>query len=92
LSGDSIENTIRNDTALGYHLLCKSLSVKYGENEPLDVVMNGKGSEFGFNPRISTDLLFLYRNNVIYLLVMIPEKPDISVRPNILFDIVSGLR
>jgi hypothetical protein len=89
-SGDSIKNTIRNDTTLGYHLSCKSFSIKYGEKEPLDVVMNGKDYELGFNTRISTDLLFLYRNNVIYLLVMIPEKSDKSVKPGILFKIISG--
>jgi hypothetical protein len=90
LSGDSIKNIIRNDTALSYHLSCNSFSIKYGENEPFDVVMNGRDNEFGFNPRISTDLLFLYRNNVIYLFVMIPEKSDTSVKPGILFNIVSG--
>ena len=73
LSGDSINNTIRNDTALGYHLSCKSFSIKYDDNGPSDVVMHGRGNEFGFNPRISTDLLFLYRNDIIYLLLMIPK-------------------
>lgn len=90
MAGDSIKNTIRNDTALGYHLLCKSFSIKYGENKPVDIIMNGKDYELGFNPPIATDLLFLYRSHVIYLLLMIPEKQNSSVKPGILFNIVSG--
>jgi hypothetical protein len=90
LAGDSIKNTISNDTVLGYHLICKSFSIKYSENAPLDVGLTGDDNIFNISPEISTDILFLYRNQAIYLLVMIPEKPGTTVRPNILYDIVSG--
>lgn len=88
LSGDSLKTVIKNDSIFSYHLLCKNFSIRYDENAPIDIFVEGQES-FGMTSIIPMDIMLLKRNKIVYLLVMTPNKPTGVISPNLLLNILS---
>lgn len=86
--GDSVTKAISNDSTLAYHLICKNLSIRYNKNGPVDMLLEGQQGLFGIK-EFPADLLFIRRNNALYLLLMI-SKSGGSIRPGLLYHIVYG--
>ena len=85
-SGDSLTTVISNDSILSYHLLCKNSSIRYSHNGPIDMILSGTQQPFGIIS-VSADILFIKRNNVLYVLLMI-AKSNTVIKPRALYDIV----
>lgn len=83
LYGDSIENTLRNDTAVAYNLKCKNLSIRYGNDGPIDLYIKSNKSE------IPLSILFYRKNGSLYVLLLSPNKSR-SLDPQLLPSLVSG--
>ena len=90
VAGDSLQN-VKNDSIESYHLLCDNFSIRYNENEPIDIFMVGQEIALGATTRIPMDLLFLKRNAAIYLLIMTPNDPKSVIASDLLFNIVMGI-
>lgn len=86
--GDSATTVISNDSIMAYHLICKNFSIKYNKNGPVDMLLEGQQELFGIK-QIPADVLFLRRNNALYVLLMI-SKSGGSIKPGLLYDIVHG--
>lgn len=91
LSGDSLQTIAKNDSTVSYHLLCSNLSLRYTEEEPIDIYVAGQQKAFGRTVKIPMDILFLKRNRAVYLLLLVPNNPDASIAPNLLYDITTDL-
>jgi hypothetical protein len=90
LSGDSIQTIINNDSIICYKFQCDNLSIKFGQANPVDILLTGKTiSSFGKHKPFSAELLFLKRNNKIYLMIL--NSLDQSAVPSsLLYNIVTG--
>jgi len=90
VDGDSLRTVTQNDSILSYHLFCKNFSLCYSKDEPIDFFFQGKGNAEGLNSEpVSLDILFLKRNQELYLLFMTPINPNSSIDPQFLNNIVS---
>ena len=90
LAGDSIKDVIKNDSIYSFHLLCDNFSIRYGPASPVDIFLIGQERGLGFTTVIPLDLMFLKRNNAIFLLVMTPMDLKSGIRPELLYNIVAG--
>ena len=90
LGGDSILSVAKNDSIIGYHLLCHDFSIRYAGEEPNDILFQPKGDfEDSEGIPISLDILFMKRNNAVYLLVMAPVNRKVSIDPQLLYKMVT---
>ena len=46
-----------NDSIINYHLLCHTFSIRYGQEEPIDIFLSGKEGLLGFTDIIPMDLI-----------------------------------
>lgn len=90
LSGDSLRTVVTNDSIVSYHLLCNNFSIKYSENEAVDIFVVGNEKAFGATTVIPMDLLFLKRDNAVYLMIMTPNDPKSVISPELLYNLVTG--
>ena len=89
--GDSLTNTVKNDSIVSYHLECNNFSLNYSDDTPIDIFVEGRKKYFGLNTeRIPIDILFLKRNKMVYLLLMTPENANSYISPDLLPNIVMG--
>lgn len=86
--GDSLTTVISNDSILSYHLLCKNSSFSYNENSSVDMILEGNQNFYGITP-VPADILFMKRNNALYVLLLIPKSGTI-IKPGLLYDIVNS--
>ena len=84
LYGDSLSNGIINDSIASYHLLCKTLSIKYEKNGVTQVFMTG-------GEITPSDLLFLKRGKIVYFMLMTTARPDSFIPPEILYSLIMGI-
>jgi hypothetical protein len=90
LAGDSLQNVVKNDSIISYHILCDNFSIKYSKSEAVDIFVVGKDKAFGTTIVIPMDLLFLKRDSAVYLIMMIPNDPRLTIQPDLLYNIVTG--
>ena len=90
LAGDSLQSVVKNDSIIGYHLLCNNFSIRYAESGPIDIFVVGKEKRLGATAVIPMDLLFLKRNGEIYLLMMTPNSAQSTIAPDLLYNVVTG--
>ena len=91
LKGDSLNKVAANDSIVSYHLLCKSFSIKFSPEGPVEVNMIGEDRPFGRTEISPVDLLFLKRNEAVYLLIMTPASADGNISADLLYNIVMGI-
>lgn len=91
LAGDSLKTTAANDSIISYHLNCDNFSIRYSEEEPIDIFLTGKEKALGRTIAIPLDVLFIKRNKALFLLLMIPKDPKASIAPDLLHNTVLGL-
>jgi len=84
LYGDSLSNSVLNDSIASYHLLCKNLSIKYQKKGVVQVFMT-------CGEITPSDLLFLKRGKIVYFMLMTTAKPDSLIPEGILYDLVMGI-
>lgn len=90
LSGDSLKNIVNCDSIVSYYFLCNNFSIKYTENEPIDIFVVGRDKPFGVTTVIPMDLLFLKRDGAVYLMMMTPNNSHSTIQPDLLYNIVTG--
>ena len=90
MSGDSIQNINSNDSIISYHLRCDNLAIRYSEDSDVDISVsaNYKIFRIGNNPKIN--VLFLRRDNSVYLLTMITTDSKAPLPPDLLYNLVTG--
>lgn len=89
IAGDSLSTTLQNDSLLSFHVALSNLSIRYSENDPIDIHL-GQRESSDSSVKISADILFLTRNNCLHLLVMTPNNPDALIDPSLLYKLVGG--
>ena len=67
--GDSLSTTIKNDSVICYYLMLNDFSISYKENGKVDILSECKKG----NDIHPFNVLFLKKENDIYLLLMSPE-------------------
>jgi hypothetical protein len=87
LAGDSLKSAV-NDSTIGYHLLCKNFSIRYQENESIDLYLVGEEKWLGHTGIIPLDLVLLKRGGAVYLILLAPADPKTSISLNTLYDII----
>jgi hypothetical protein len=66
ISPDSLITAKNNDSILAYHALCRNLSIRYEEKDPIDIFVVGGNAGFAATQLIPMDILFLQRHNSLY--------------------------
>lgn len=89
LAGDSLTSEW-NDSIARFHLLAENLSVRYGKDAPIDIILAPANLSFGAKVKQSVDVLLLFRGRRAYFLLMTPIMPGISIAPDLLYNVVSG--
>jgi hypothetical protein len=87
LSGDSIKNVAQNDSIFNYNLLSNNISIRYQANDPIDIFLDNYGDESS-NKRTPMNILFLRRNNHVYLLIMTPNEAKKMMPDDLLYNIL----
>ena len=90
LSGDSLLQSVKNDSILNFHLECKNLSIKYEENDPIDIMISGNKNIFGITKTFPADFLFLKRRKNIYIFIMTPIDIKSKIPTGLLYNVVNG--
>lgn len=90
LAGDSLQNVVKNDSMVCYHLLCENLSIRYAKNDPINIFLVGEEKTLGATTIVPMDLLFLKRDDSVFLLIMTPNSPKLTIAPDLLYNIVMG--
>lgn len=89
-TGKSFQTVASNDSILSYHLQCKNFSVRYGKDDPIDMVLIGFEGPLTITNTIPMDILFLKRGKSMYMLVLTPKEENGSIAPDLLYNIVTG--
>jgi hypothetical protein len=87
ISDAPLNSLYSNDSLVYYHLSCENLSIRYSEKEPVDIFVEGNEGILG-TYSIPMDLLFLKRNNGIYILLMTPLSRKAGIPSDLLYNIV----
>jgi len=87
ISGDSLQNVIENDIMWGYHLRCKNLAIRYTEQGPVTIFMEGKDGPFG-TLIVPANLMLIKRQKKVYLIVMTPNDLKKGIPADLLYNIV----
>jgi hypothetical protein len=85
--GDTIQQFVRNDSIVLYNLVCQNMSIRYNEDDPVDIFIEGKQKGF-YTLRIPMSILFLKRKKNTYLLVLTTDSSNLSLPSGILYSIV----
>lgn len=88
-SGDSIPQSVITDSIISYNFRLSSMSIKYREQAPVDILIEGKSDGFS-KLNISTNVLFLKKNRSTYFLMMTSDDTKISLPFNALYLIATG--
>lgn len=88
MAGNSLQQVVNNDSIISYHLSCKNISVKYGDKEPVDLLIVGEEKPFGQTSVIPLEILFLKRNQNIYLLIMTPKNENDAIQSDLLYQLI----
>jgi len=88
--GDSLNRVAANDSLVSYYLLCQNFTVKFSEQGPVEVYMVGEDRPFGGIAVSPADILFLKRNETVYLMIMTPASADRTIPKDLLYNIVMG--
>jgi hypothetical protein len=91
LAGDSLQNVVKNDSMVGYHLSCTNLSIRYDENGPIDIFMVGAEKMLGATTDIPMNILFSKQKRNLFLLIMTPNNSNSTIPPILLYNIVMGI-
>jgi hypothetical protein len=78
----------KNDSTLGYYLLCKNFSLTRGSDDKEDIFFKG-GNRDAEEFEIPTDILFQHYNGNLYLLLMTPLDNQHSLSQDLLFQLVN---
>lgn len=90
LDGDSLNTFKQNDSIVSYNLICKNISIRYGQNDAVDIFIESKKGSFVNSQNIPMSILFFRRSNNIYLLLLSSDKPNSPIPNNLLYDMVTG--
>ena len=90
VDGDSLNTFKQNDSIVSYNLICKNISIRYGQNAVVDIFIESKKRSFVNSQNIPVSILFCRRSNNIYLLLLSSDKPNSPIPNNLLYDMVTG--
>lgn len=74
-----------DDSVISYTLKCKNLSVRYGNNDPIDLYI--KADQNFQDTGVPISILFYKRNKKLYLMLLSPNKQK-SIDPQMLSSLV----
>jgi len=87
--GGAVAEIANSDSILCYNFQCQNLSIRYARTAPVDILFKGTGDSFNPTP-FPLDVLFLEKNNAVYLAALSPIKAGAPLDKNLLFNIVTG--
>lgn len=88
IKGDSLLQTLRNDSLINFSGLYDNFSISYGSNKVIDIVIEGRGKGFGIYS-VPMDILFCKRKKNTYLLILTADKPHTPIPRNFLLSMLS---
>jgi len=88
-SGELI-GRIENDTVLSVQSKSRNFSVKYTEEGPVDILIEGRLHLPFFQASVPMNLLLLRRGTAVFLFLMAPLDGRSSLDPGLLYNIVMG--
>lgn len=88
-SGDSLEDIVENDSIKYYSLNAESFSIRYNKENVVDIF--GKAEDF-WNKRLALNVLFLKRNNSLYLLLMTVNHNTDILPSDLLYNLIVGTK
>ncbi|PUZ22581.1 hypothetical protein DCC81_19270 [Chitinophaga parva] len=88
MKGDSVQQTLRSDSLIGFSGLCDNISVSYGYNEVVDIFMEGRQIGFTTFP-IPMDILFCKRGKSTYLLILTANRSNAPIPRKLLLSMLS---
>src|ERR1700733_10508673 len=65
ISGDSMQLQERNESLIAYTVVCKNLSIRYSQKDPIDIYLEGK-ERFFYTTPVPLNILFLERKKSTY--------------------------
>jgi hypothetical protein len=86
LDGEDISPLVRNDSCIYYRLSCKNLSLRYGQNGPVDLFIENTGR--AFDRYFPLEVLLMKRNQAAFLMLMTPA--NITIHKPVLYNLVRG--
>ena len=88
LYGDSLKyNT--SDSLSTFQLLCKNISLHYGKNQSIQVLLTGREGPLGIIDPIPLELVFLTRGKSIYMVMLTPKVKSRNLSSGILKSILN---
>jgi|GEM_PF-1752150 len=85
-SGDTLRNIVENDSIKAYNLNFETFSIKYNNEKTVDIY--GETSKF-WNKSLAMNIIFLKRNDALYLLIMTINNNNDILPPDLLYNLIT---
>jgi len=89
-AGDSFKTLLKNDSVAYYYLMFRNFSISYGKSGVVDLAAEVKGSSIFQKRRQPIEILFLRKNDNLYLLMMSVNQNKINLEPGSLYKIINS--
>lgn len=83
---DSFGEVVKNDSLLVIPFDCKSFAIRYNDESTNDMCLNSINSKFPF----SSCLLFIKRNNCLYMIFINSNKWSKKIDPDLLMNLIQS--
>lgn len=83
IRADSLNQTVRSDSLVGFKGLCKNLAIRYNDNAVVDIFIEGKPKFLG-TLTVPMEILFYKKNRNTYLLILTANRSNSSIPNNFL--------
>jgi hypothetical protein len=83
LYGDSTQALKKNDTIAYYYSKCVTFSIKFGLQQPNDIYGESHSQR---DSEIPLEIMFLKKNNKLYLLILSAKDDGIKIKPGALYN------
>ena len=87
---DSLNTCIMNDSIVSYNLRTSNSAISYADDNMWDILIEGNKNWLGFHRAVTLDVMFLKRNDAVYLLTMCADNPKEEIAPDLLYKAVMG--
>lgn len=85
LYGDSTKILKKNDTVACYYTQCVNFSIKFDVQKPMDIYGESQSKR---QSEIPIEIMFLKKNNQLYLLTLSAKDDGIKIKPGFLYKLI----
>ena len=88
-SGDSIINTVKDDSLISYYLKLKEMNISYKLGGIKEIFVNSTNKLSILNSKPSVDVAFFKRNNRVYYILVVSKDDSTNLEPGFLNKLLS---